>query len=99
MEHNNKKVWVVLARSEATSSIPEKSGVVRVQDYIQSAALTSDGKSGTKCKYGRLLVSARNEFQYLALSHLSIVHYLVYRSSLSPCGFVCLFVSVPQLKS
>lgn len=89
MEHNGKKVWVVLARSEATSSMPEKSGVVRVQDYIQSAALTSDGKSGTKCKYSRLLLSARSESQYLALSRLGILHYLVYRSSLSLCEFVC----------
>ena len=70
MEHNNKKVWVVLARSEATSSIPENSGVVRVQDYIQSAALTSDGKSGTKCKYSRLCWSRHTV-------SLSILHYLV----------------------
>ena len=51
MEHNGKKVWVVLARSEDSASIPEKSGVVRVDSYIQSAALTTDGKCGTKCKY------------------------------------------------
>ena len=36
-----------------------------------------------------LLVLARSESQYLALSRLGILHYLVYRSSLSPCEFVC----------
>lgn len=39
---------VVLAKSVATDKIPEKSGVVRVDDYHQSAALKSDGKGGTK---------------------------------------------------
>lgn len=48
VEHKGEKVWVVLARSEATPSIPEKSGVVRVKDYIQCSALTTDGKAGTK---------------------------------------------------
>lgn len=48
LERQGKKVWVVLAESESTPSIPEKSGVVRVDDYKQCAALTSDGKVGTK---------------------------------------------------
>ncbi|XP_076455709.1 phosphatidylcholine transfer protein-like [Babylonia areolata] len=48
MEYGGKKIWVVLARSEATPDVPEKPGVVRVDDYIQSAALTTDGKVGTK---------------------------------------------------
>ncbi|KAK7477220.1 hypothetical protein BaRGS_00031531 [Batillaria attramentaria] len=48
IEHNGRKIWVVLARSQETPSIPEKSGIVRVDDYIQSAALTSDDKVGTK---------------------------------------------------
>ena len=50
MEHCGKKVWVVLARSEATAGIPERSGVVRVDSYIQSAALITDGSVGTKCE-------------------------------------------------
>ncbi|KAK6181554.1 hypothetical protein SNE40_009385 [Patella caerulea] len=45
---NNKNVWVVLAKSTSDSSIPEKSGVIRVDDCVQNAALTSDGKNGTR---------------------------------------------------
>lgn len=48
MEYNGKKVWVVLARSEVTPSIPEKDGIIRVDDYLQSCALTTDGKVGSK---------------------------------------------------
>ncbi|XP_050406764.1 phosphatidylcholine transfer protein [Patella vulgata] len=45
---NNDNVWVVLAKSTSDSSIPEKSGVIRVDDCVQNAALTSDGKNGTR---------------------------------------------------
>jgi len=48
MDHYGKKVWVVLARSEKLTSIPELDGVIRVDDYLQSCALTTDGKSGSK---------------------------------------------------
>ncbi|XP_064617956.1 phosphatidylcholine transfer protein-like [Liolophura sinensis] len=48
LDFNGSKVYVVLAKSVATDKIPEKSGVVRVDDYHQSAALKSDGKGGTK---------------------------------------------------
>jgi len=44
MGHN---IYAVLARSENFDSEPERSGVIRVDDYTQSAALTSDGKGGT----------------------------------------------------
>lgn len=48
MDYHGKKIWVVLARSEVVSSIPEKDGVIRVDDYLQSCALTTDGKVGSK---------------------------------------------------
>ncbi|XP_041371882.1 phosphatidylcholine transfer protein-like [Gigantopelta aegis] len=48
MTYAGMKAWVVLAQSEVSSSIPEKSGVIRVDDYKQSAVLTSDGEQGTK---------------------------------------------------
>ena len=41
-------MYCVLARSEKVESIPEKEGVIRVDDYLQSCALTSDGKVGSK---------------------------------------------------
>ena len=44
------KIWVVLARSSTASSLQEKDGVIRVDDYVQSCALTSDGKVGSKGK-------------------------------------------------
>lgn len=48
MDFNGKKIWVVLARSETVPSIPEQDGVIRVDDYLQSCALTTDGKVGSK---------------------------------------------------
>lgn len=48
IDHNGNKFWVVLARSEFVPSLPEKPNIVRVDDYLQSVALTSDGKAGTK---------------------------------------------------
>lgn len=39
---------VVLARSEVFPSHPEKSGVIRVDDYCQECAMQSDGKQGAK---------------------------------------------------
>uniref|UniRef100_A0A0B6ZGI4 Phosphatidylcholine transfer protein n=1 Tax=Arion vulgaris TaxID=1028688 RepID=A0A0B6ZGI4_9EUPU len=48
MEKNGQKVWIVLAKSIVSPSVPEASGIVRVDDYLQSAALSSNGKSGTK---------------------------------------------------
>lgn len=41
---------VVLARSEVFPSYPEKSGVIRVDDYCQECAMQSDGKQGAKGK-------------------------------------------------
>lgn len=48
MDYNGKKIWVVLARSENVPSVPEKDGIIRVDDYLQSCALTTDGKVGSK---------------------------------------------------
>lgn len=42
------RVWVGLARSEQFSTVPKLKGVVRVEDYIQSLVITSDGNKGTK---------------------------------------------------
>ncbi|KAH3699446.1 phosphatidylcholine transfer protein-like [Dreissena polymorpha] len=48
LDSNGQKVYVVLARSETVPSIPEVDGVIRVDDYVQSCALTTDGKVGSK---------------------------------------------------
>ncbi|ESO94152.1 hypothetical protein LOTGIDRAFT_203934 [Lottia gigantea] len=48
LESHGSKVWVVLSESDSSSKIPEKSGVIRVSDFKQSAALMTDGKNGTK---------------------------------------------------
>lgn len=45
---DNRKIWVILARSSTGTACEEKSGVLRVKDYKQSVALESDGASGTK---------------------------------------------------
>ena len=61
------EVVVVLAKSYPLSSIPKKSGIIRVTDYHQSLAIKSDGKTGTKgelverdlaVKYYELLVNS-----------------------------------------
>lgn len=48
LEHNGQKVYAVMAKSVECSEIPEKSGVIRVDDYKQSCVLTTDGKVGSK---------------------------------------------------
>lgn len=48
LDINGKQYWCVLARAELFPSHPEKSRVVRVTEYEQSAVLTSDGANGTK---------------------------------------------------
>lgn len=37
-----------MAKSVECSEIPEKSGIIRVDDYKQSCVLTTDGKVGSK---------------------------------------------------
>ncbi|KAG5832993.1 phosphatidylcholine transfer protein isoform X1 [Anguilla rostrata] len=48
LEPDGRKIWVVLAQSSSVSQCPEKSGVLRVQDYKQCVAMESDKASGTK---------------------------------------------------
>ena len=49
VEVDGEKTWVVLSRSEQfPTSCPEKSGLVRVDDFLQSCAMQSDGKCGSK---------------------------------------------------
>ena len=42
------KTWVVMARSEQFESVPEKDGYVRVDGYVQTCVMQSDGKKGSK---------------------------------------------------
>ena len=54
-EHLTVKYFqVCLAKSAVFKNVPEKSGVIRVKDYMQRAVLCSDGKKGTK---GKILLS------------------------------------------
>lgn len=48
LEVNGRKILLILAKSITVPECPEKSGVVRVQDYKQSLALEDDGQMGTK---------------------------------------------------
>ncbi|XP_066300270.1 phosphatidylcholine transfer protein-like [Branchiostoma lanceolatum] len=41
-------VWAVLAQSTTLGDVPEKDGVIRVDDYKCSLVFASDGKQGTK---------------------------------------------------
>ncbi|XP_064644479.1 phosphatidylcholine transfer protein-like [Lineus longissimus] len=47
-DNDGNKIWVVLAKSVPVASIPKKSGVIRVDDYLQSCALTTNKAGGTK---------------------------------------------------
>ncbi|KAJ8254514.1 hypothetical protein COCON_G00211260 [Conger conger] len=48
LDVDGRKIWVVLAQSCPLSQCPEKSGILRVQDYHQSVAFESDKTSGTR---------------------------------------------------
>ena len=48
--YKNRPVCVILAQSVRVASLPPQKGVVRVEDYVQSMAITSDGNHGTKGK-------------------------------------------------
>ncbi len=48
IEVDGVRTWVVLSRSQAFGSCPEKDGFVRVDDFIQSCAMQSDGKVGSR---------------------------------------------------
>lgn len=49
---DGQKIHVVLAQSTSVPQIPERSDVVRVNQYKQSLAIESDGKKGSKGKAG-----------------------------------------------
>ena len=49
-ELDGRKIYVCLARSEPFETYPERRGVIRVWDYLQCSALTSNNKGGT---YGK----------------------------------------------
>lgn len=49
---DGQKIHVVLAQSTSVPQIPERSGVVRVNQYKQSLVIKSDGKKGSKGKAG-----------------------------------------------
>ena len=48
MEVGGVKTWVVLARSHNFTNIPEKDGVVRVDEFQQACVMQSDGKVGSR---------------------------------------------------
>ncbi|CAH1773877.1 unnamed protein product [Owenia fusiformis] len=48
IEKDGKTIHCVLTRSEPFGNEPERSGVIRVDDYLSYSALTSDGQGGTK---------------------------------------------------
>ena len=48
MEVGGVKTWVVLARSHNFTNIPEKDGVIRVDEFQQACVMQSDGKVGSR---------------------------------------------------
>lgn len=56
------KGWVILGCStndddkSAIGEIPEKSGVIRVDDFIQGLAIKSNGQGGTKGRRIKIIV-------------------------------------------
>lgn len=47
VEVNGEKTWVVMARSHTFESVPENSNYVRVDGYVQTCVMRSDGKKGS----------------------------------------------------
>lgn len=48
LEVNGQKTWVVLARYQPFTCCPEKSGIIRIDDFKQACIMQSDGKVGSK---------------------------------------------------
>uniref|UniRef100_A0A8C8RAK9 Phosphatidylcholine transfer protein n=1 Tax=Pelusios castaneus TaxID=367368 RepID=A0A8C8RAK9_9SAUR len=48
MDVDGRKIWVMLAKSVSLPQCPEKSGIIRVNNYKQTLVLESDGKTGSK---------------------------------------------------
>lgn len=58
MEVEGKKTWVVLAKYRPFSCRPERSGVIRVDDFQQACVMQTDGNVGSKGQgidYSKLL--------------------------------------------
>ena len=51
LDINDKHMYSCIAKSILLDSVPKKRGVIRVDDYQQSMALTSDGQNGSKGNY------------------------------------------------
>ena len=63
MDVNEKHMYACLAKSIVLESIPAKRGVIRVEDYLQSMSLTSDGGSGSKGRsYTKMFLKYTNGF-------------------------------------
>ena len=45
---DGRRVYVTLGRSAEFQTVPEKSGVIRVDDFHQSIAIVANGDSGSK---------------------------------------------------
>ena len=54
-------VWVVKAEGRGFPSHGPRPGVVRVNEYKQSAALTDDGKGGTKGRVTQCIVPCKRQ--------------------------------------
>ncbi|XP_021340287.1 phosphatidylcholine transfer protein-like [Mizuhopecten yessoensis] len=52
------KIWAVMAKSVPCTSVPEKKGVIRVDDYLQSCVLSTDGKVGSKGEISKFYCNA-----------------------------------------
>ncbi|XP_077590714.1 phosphatidylcholine transfer protein [Stigmatopora nigra] len=48
LDVDDRKIWVILARSWPEAAYPEKNGILRVQDYKQTVAMEADGQTGTR---------------------------------------------------
>ncbi|XP_057573143.1 phosphatidylcholine transfer protein isoform X2 [Hippopotamus amphibius kiboko] len=48
LDHEGWKIHVILAQSTSVPQFPERSGVIRVEQYQQRLAIQSDGKRGSK---------------------------------------------------
>ena len=48
IEVRGKKTWVVLAKYQTFSSMGEKDGIIRVDEFQQACVMQSDGKAGAR---------------------------------------------------
>ena len=48
LDMSGEKTWVVLAKYRLFTNIPEKSGIIRVNEFQQACVMQSDGKVGAR---------------------------------------------------